>query len=515
MISPDFSPPVAPALSPIEDVSRARHDQKQLESVAQQLEATEKALTPEEQRKRAFEAKLGHIAMGFAGDQEVINDPSLAPANKREVKQEKAAKRKAERLKDRQATQSLRETTTGTENSGSKRKVRSAVKVIKTRVATRGASYEDQNKAIYKAKSEPVRKKTHYQKTVERSTRAADRKVDSVKSVKISEPKNAAGREREADRLGDERNILQLLHDFTEMDTEVNAAARSYNKDVKKTNKLRNSYIRGVKRSARLDRGIDRIERSRVGSTRPVRGVSRAISGVRDKNELRVQKAERQGADIRANARQKLSQYEQLRDTNAARKQEITDYLNSIETISINDAIDLLSYVDTAPAGDHARLTEHTRTSESGMKYARELRSLVKSEGSAVLLAAADQAIQIARNKLTAVGLTPSHFGESRSWLLWDLAKQMYYFKHPDQADPNYRNVNPLEDVTKQQEMIDRHVGWEIYTKYINLPFSDRDKFIADHDLGTSEVITLLNTAPNSSNTLSSKDLAALGSLIR
>ncbi len=60
------------------------------------------------------------------------------------------------------------------------------------------------------------------------------------------------------------------------------------------------------------------------------------------------------------------------------------------------------------------------------------------------------------------LGLKPSVWGDSRSWVYWDIAKQIHYLKPGEQADPvNYPVEDPFESEQKRWEIVDRHVGWE------------------------------------------------------
>jgi hypothetical protein len=59
------------------------------------------------------------------------------------------------------------------------------------------------------------------------------------------------------------------------------------------------------------------------------------------------------------------------------------------------------------------------------------------------------------------LGLDVSDFARSESWALWDIGKQLYLFNHPRASSEDYRLANPLTDLTLQQEIVDRMLGWE------------------------------------------------------
>ena len=66
-----------------------------------------------------------------------------------------------------------------------------------------------------------------------------------------------------------------------------------------------------------------------------------------------------------------------------------------------------------------------------------------------------------------------------------------------------------MEDESKAEEIINRHVGWEIYAHRSTLP--KNQKF-------SGEIVALLVLQPNSTvtpGTLNSEDLAKLGRLVR
>jgi hypothetical protein len=61
------------------------------------------------------------------------------------------------------------------------------------------------------------------------------------------------------------------------------------------------------------------------------------------------------------------------------------------------------------------------------------------------------------------IGINSSKFGQSETWALWDIGKQLYHYGtggvETDSA--KYRVANPLSDDEMQSEIIARHLGWE------------------------------------------------------
>ena len=99
---------------------------------------------------------------------------------------------------------------------------------------------------------------------------------------------------------------------------------------------------------------------------------------------------------------------------------------------------------------------------------------------------------------------------------MWDLGKQFYYFLHPEQSGVKYEIANPLSSEKKQQEIIDRHLGWEAYAAFnSNSPESVewRNTIIANPKF--TKALEILNKKPKENKTLSSFDLTALGTLLR
>jgi hypothetical protein len=103
-----------------------------------------------------------------------------------------------------------------------------------------------------------------------------------------------------------------------------------------------------------------------------------------------------------------------------------------------------------------------------------------------------------------------SQYLGSKTWAMWDIGKQYYYATHPDEADPKYVIADPLKSPEKVQEMIDRQVGWEAY-RAKDSKFAEKYK---KHPL-YKKLQEYLGMKSKNRDTLSSKDLAELGALVR
>lgn len=143
-----------------------------------------------------------------------------------------------------------------------------------------------------------------------------------------------------------------------------------------------------------------------------------------------------------------------------------------LEIISPDQAYSLLAYVDVLGDNDAEASLNSVRNSDSGKKYANELILASQEIGSVKLLELADGIHETYTEKMYDLGLPSSKWGESRSWILWDIAKQRYLLKHPEESSREYtKSVNwdvgggdPLILDTGNnvvEEIIHRHIGWE------------------------------------------------------
>ncbi len=111
------------------------------------------------------------------------------------------------------------------------------------------------------------------------------------------------------------------------------------------------------------------------------------------------------------------------------------------------------------------------------------------------------------------VGLESSIWGKSDTWVYWDMAKQQYFFDHQDEADEKYDIGDPIADNNLQQQIIDRHIGWELYSG--NRNNKEMKTYLYEKFNTNSEIMSFLNKKPKKNNDLSSIDLASLGKLVR
>jgi hypothetical protein len=135
--------------------------------------------------------------------------------------------------------------------------------------------------------------------------------------------------------------------------------------------------------------------------------------------------------------------------------------------------------------------------------YAEHLRGILQERGEAVILAIVANMIRDCEAVVNAAKVEPSREARSRTWALWDMAKQNYYATNPGQCSANY---SPAVWTQKQREIVDRHIGWEVHMSW--KPDPEQQSEAAEFD-------RLLSTPRNDRGFLPSYALAALGAITR
>src|SRR5262249_34024534 len=122
----------------------------------------------------------------------------------------------------------------------------------------------------------------------------------------------------------------------------------------------------------------------------------------------------------------------------------------------------------------------------------------------------AKELVETMMSEAERIGVIPvSPYGKSRSWAMWDIGKQNYFFTHPTENNPAYVIGDPLTSETKRDEIINRQLGWEAYHAHPEW----KQKALGDPRF--LKAWELLNKAPKADGKLSSRDLAELGKLLR
>jgi hypothetical protein len=172
-----------------------------------------------------------------------------------------------------------------------------------------------------------------------------------------------------------------------------------------------------------------------------------------------------------------------------------------------------LSYQDTELSEDLKKeILKHNEQSESAQKYAETLSSTLTVYGSEKMEDMVEGMIDECEGILERIGITASQYSKSKTWAMWDIAKQLFYLEHPEERDEKYEVGNPILIRSKRQEIVDRHIGWEAYGAYNK---SEDRNFIEKLGATKDKVLEFLNKEAKNNGTLSSKDLAALGALVR
>ncbi len=169
-----------------------------------------------------------------------------------------------------------------------------------------------------------------------------------------------------------------------------------------------------------------------------------------------------------------------------------------------------LSYQDIEMPEDQKRsMLDWSRSSDSAKKYAESLGTAANTEGLEGVRRTARVLLDTMLSEANRLGIPVSPFGKSISWAMWDIGKQHHFFTHQEENNPGYEIGNPLESSEKKDEIVNRHLGWEAYAAH------KADPSAAWAQSKPAGVLELLGKTPKENNTLSSRDLAELGDLLR
>ncbi len=174
-----------------------------------------------------------------------------------------------------------------------------------------------------------------------------------------------------------------------------------------------------------------------------------------------------------------------------------------------NIILKYLSYQDADVSEEQkARMRDYGMTYASSHRYGISLNELFNQYGDAKVHAMAKvlHADFIRRMKFF---VNVSAQGASMSWTYWDLAKQFYFFKNPNQQKSVlYRIADPMMDQILQREMVCRQMGWEIY-------HSEKRQSIREKLSRYPLALEYLAKSPKTTKELRSWDYANLGCSVR
>lgn len=115
---------------------------------------------------------------------------------------------------------------------------------------------------------------------------------------------------------------------------------------------------------------------------------------------------------------------------------------------------------------------------------------------------------------LKKLNIDPSKFSQSKSWAFQDMAMQYHFFEHPNLIGADEFAADPMVSEQKLEEIISRHLGWELYWQKTQKNNAAPLKEL-EADEAYPEIVELLGQAPEKTGTLSDRDLARLGQLVR
>lgn len=104
---------------------------------------------------------------------------------------------------------------------------------------------------------------------------------------------------------------------------------------------------------------------------------------------------------------------------------------------------------------------QDTAISSRGMKYAGELASQDPAQVDALVKQLRDSFASVMSGIKTPSGKI-SAAGQSQSWANWDIGKQLFMSKNPDQSSDKYHLGNPMQDSKVMLQMVQRMVGYEV-----------------------------------------------------
>jgi len=174
-----------------------------------------------------------------------------------------------------------------------------------------------------------------------------------------------------------------------------------------------------------------------------------------------------------------------------------------------------LSYQDAIlPDEVKQRTLDWSRKDASARKYADSIVQLSQRANLETLRQTAKELVQIMSVEAARLGIPVSPYGKSNTWAMWDIGKQNYFFTHQAENNPAYEIGDPLTSDEKREEIINRHLGWEAYAAFRGNAAPEWKQTIAS-DRRFANALALLNKPPKQNGSLSSKDLAELGKLLR
>ena len=172
-----------------------------------------------------------------------------------------------------------------------------------------------------------------------------------------------------------------------------------------------------------------------------------------------------------------------------------------------------LSYQDAdIPEQRKAGMLKWSKESPSASRYAESIVTLAQGTSLNEIRGKAEELKNQLLKIASTIGVPVSAEAQSLSWAMWDIGKQYYYFIHQNEADPKYEIAEPLESKEKQEEIVNRHLGYEAYRAFNS---NSEWKKKIEKDNRFTRALELLNKKPKQDGQLSSYDFAELGKRLR
>lgn len=199
---------------------------------------------------------------------------------------------------------------------------------------------------------------------------------------------------------------------------------------------------------------------------------------------------------------------------------DVRPYLLTEKEYELFDAVaEHLSYLDVLKDNEKERAIVANLRNPSGLRGARALLEIKDRPEFESRIAAIRADYQKA---MDALGIAGTRYGKSKTWSVWDVAKQHHYHTHPESADKRhpYHIGDPLTDSQVARDISNRHLGWEVYgwIRYKNFDVANALPRLNKTHPSFEKILDIVLQQPNSSineGELSSYDYAQLGALIR
>ncbi|MEC8339493.1 MAG: hypothetical protein VXZ40_02620 [Nanoarchaeota archaeon] len=191
---------------------------------------------------------------------------------------------------------------------------------------------------------------------------------------------------------------------------------------------------------------------------------------------------------------------------------ETQDSINDVDKDIKRIIEEHFSYQDSPTISDEEKeeIIAKSVNSNSAKKYAKVLLNLEKTEELEIYEMLGRKLFAQTLTLLQEIDIDPLPYSMSQTWVMWDIAKQLYYLGHPLESNNLYTLENPLESEEKQKEIIYRHLGWIIYKEMTS---GKLDNLLANvkNSSYAKKIIDYMIDKPNKGGSLSSYKLADLG----